>query len=96
MRKAAMAMAAAGLLLAGGGPLLAQEGWNSVNGYTKAQQNRAEARARAAGYSPTRLAYVQSGNIFLWATKGGQEFILTVTPEGKVYAGGQAPRATGQ
>jgi len=87
---------AAGLLLAAGAPAPAQEGWNTVNGYTKAEQARAEARARAAGYTPTKLAYVQSGNIFLWATRRGQEYILTVTPEGKVHAGGVAVRGTGQ
>ncbi len=93
MRKTGLGIAAA-LLLASSGLALAQEGWNSVNGYTKAQQTRAEARARSAGYTPTRLAYVQSGNIFLWATKGGVEYILTVTPEGKVHAGGVAVKAT--
>ena len=95
MRKAGLVIAV-GLLLAGAVPALAQEGWNSVNGYTKAQQTRAESRARAAGYTPTKLAYVQSGNIFLWATKGGQEYILTVTPEGKVHAGGVAVRGDGK
>lgn len=94
MRKAVVLVM--GLLLAGASPALAQEGWNSVNGYTKAQQNRAEARARAAGYTPTKLAYVQAGNIFLWATRGGQEYILTVTPEGKVHAGGVAVRGDAQ
>ena len=95
MRRAMMAMAAC-VLLAGGVPALAQEGANSVNGYTKAQQSRAEARARAAGYTPTKVAYVQAGNIFLWAMRGGQEYILTVTPEGKVHVGGVAVRGDGK
>jgi len=93
MRKAGLVFAV-GLLLASSGLGLAQEGWNSVNGYTKAQQTRAEARARSAGYTPTRLAYVQAGNIFLWATRRGQEYILTVTPDGKVHAGGVAVKST--
>lgn len=79
------------LLLATAGAALAQQGATSVNGYTPAQRAKAEAAARAAGYTPTKIADVQGGYVLMWATKpGGVDIILTITPEGVVHAGGVA------
>ena len=81
----------AALLAAGTMTAAAQQGvTGSTNGYTAAQRDAAEALARAAGYTPTLLAGAQGGAIFLWATKEGRRYYLTITSDGKVYAGGVA------
>jgi len=85
-------------LLAATGVAFAQSGVDSVNGYTPAQRAKAEAAARAAGYTPTKIADVQAGYILMWATKpGGVDTILTIAPDGTVHAGGVAlPTPPGQ
>jgi hypothetical protein len=81
----------AAILLFSAPAVLAQEGVaGSTNGYTAARRAQAEALAKAEGYTPTGVAGAQAGSLFLWATKGGKSYYLTVTPEGKVYAGGVA------
>lgn len=77
------------LLLTAAPAAMAQQGVaNSTNGYTAEQRAKAEAAARAAGYTPTMVADAQGGAMFLWAMKDGRRYYLTVTAEGKVYAGG--------
>jgi hypothetical protein len=85
-------------LLAATGAAFGQSGVNSVNGYTPAQRAKAEAAARAAGYTPTKIADVQAGYVLMWATKpGGVDTILTIAPDGTVHAGGVAhPTPPGQ
>ena len=39
-----------------------------------------------AGYTPGPIAYAQGGSIFINGTKGGEKYLLTVTPQGRVYA----------
>ena len=81
----------AALLLLSTPAAFAQQGvTGSTNGYTAAQRAKAEDLARAAGYTPTLVAGAQGGAIFLWATKGGQTYYLTITSDDKVYAGGVA------
>jgi hypothetical protein len=63
----------------------------TVNDYTAAESGRAEAAARAAGFSGLEITMVQAGNFFFKATKAGQDYFLTVTPEGKVYSSAPAP-----
>jgi hypothetical protein len=79
------------LLLGSATASMAQQGVaNSTNGYTAAQRATAEAAARAAGFTPEMVADAQGGAIFLWAMKEGRRYYLTVTADGKVYAGGTA------
>jgi hypothetical protein len=81
-----MAILSMGLMLAT--PVLAQQGGTSTNGYSAAQRASAEAAAKAAGYTVTAVADAQGGAMFLWAMKEGRRWYLTVTADGKVYAGG--------
>ncbi len=80
----------AAFLLAATAIAQAQQGAASTNGYTAAQRAKAEAAARAAGYTPTLLADVQGGHAFFFATKDGKQYYLTVMPDGTVHAGGVA------
>ena len=81
----------AAMLVAGTMTAAAQQGvTGSTNGYTAAQRAQAEAAARAAGYTPTQMADAQGGALFLWARKDGRSYYLTITADGKVYAGGVA------
>jgi len=57
----------------------------TVNDYTAAQSGRAEAAARSAGFEKLEITMVQAGNFFLKGEKAGQSYLLTVTPDGKVY-----------
>ena len=57
---AAMVLAAA--------PALAQ----TVNDYTPAQQARAEAAVRAAGFAPLNVSWAQAGYLFVRAQKDGK------------------------
>jgi hypothetical protein len=63
----------------------------TVDDYTQAQKDKAFAAARAQGYSGMEVTMAQAGDLFLKADKGGQEYAMTVTPDGKVYA--SAPTA---
>ena len=58
----------------------------TVNSYTPAQEKRADNAARTAGYAPGIVTMAQAGNLFLDATRGGETYSLTVTPDDKVYA----------
>ena len=58
----------------------------TVNSYTPAQEKRADAAARSAGYTPGIVTMAQAGNLFLDATRGGELYSLTVTPDNKVFA----------
>ena len=62
------------------------QGAQTTNSYTPAQANQARDAARAAGYQPGAITFVQGGNFFINATRNGQTFSLSVTPDGKVYA----------
>jgi hypothetical protein len=66
-------------------PALAQ-GAQTTNSYTPVQANQTRDAARAAGYQPSAITFAQGGNFFINATRNGQTFSLTVTPDGKVYA----------
>ena len=57
----------------------------TVNDYTAGQSQRAEAAARSAGFDKLEITMVQAGNFFLKGEKAGQNYFLTVTPEGQVY-----------
>ena len=81
----------AAVLLASASAALAQQGVaNSTNGYTAAQRATAEAAVKAAGFTPDFVADAQGGAIFIWAMKEGRRYYVTVTADGKVYAGGTA------
>jgi hypothetical protein len=79
----------AGLLLTGM-PALAQPG-TTVNDYSTTDRARAEKAARAAGFAPKAVVMAQAGHLFLNAEKDGQTYMLTVTPEGRVYASTGTP-----
>jgi hypothetical protein len=81
----------AAVLLAGASGAWAQQGVaNSTNGYTAAQRATAEAAVKAAGFTPDLVAGAQGGAMFIWAMKEGRRYYVTVTADGKVYAGGTA------
>ena len=58
----------------------------TVNDYTAAQSQQAEAAARRAGFDKLEIVMVQDGNFFLQGQKQGQTCSMTVTPDGKVYS----------
>ena len=60
----------------------------TVNSYTADDLRKAQAAVTAAGFTPGVVASAQAGNLFMKATKGGQNYFVTVTPDGHVYAGG--------
>jgi hypothetical protein len=57
----------------------------TVDDYTAAQTGRAEAAAKAAGFDRLEISMVQDANFFLKGEKAGQDYDLTVTPDGHVY-----------
>jgi len=69
----------------------------TVNSYTPAEAQQALAAARAAGYTGSNVVtFAQAGNFFINASRGGQTYSLTVTPDGKVYPSQPTPsQATG-
>jgi len=78
---------AAVLLLAGLLSAAAQEGTRTVNGWTQAERQRAEAAVRAAGFTPGEVAYAQGGAVFIYGIKGEDKYLITVTPDGQAHAG---------
>jgi len=58
----------------------------TVNDYTAAQSQRAQAAARSAGFGELEIVMVQDGNFFLNGQRQGQSYSLTVTRDGKVYS----------
>jgi len=67
----------------------------TVNDYTAADLDRAQAAAQAAGYKPLEVTTAQAGNFFMKGEKAGQTFFLTVTPDGKVYPSAPLPPISG-
>lgn len=63
----------------------------TVNDYTAAQSQRAEAAAQSAGFNDLEIVMVQDGNFFLNGQKQGQSYNLTVTRDGKVYSSSGSP-----
>jgi hypothetical protein len=63
----------------------------TVDDYTAAQSQRAEAAARRAGFDKLEIVMVQDGNFFLQGQKQGQTYSLTVTRDGKVYPSSPSP-----
>lgn len=59
---------------------------STVNTYTSAQEAEARQAATRAGFTPGPVLFAQAGNFFFNASKDGQSYGLTVTPDGKVYA----------
>lgn len=78
---------AAALLMAATTGAMAQQGVASTNGFTPAQRASAEAAVKAAGFTPGAISYVQSGAVFMMATKDGARYYLTVSADGKVHPG---------
>jgi hypothetical protein len=59
---------------------------STVNSYTPAQEADARQAAIRAGLTPGPVLFAQAGNFFFNATKSGQSYGLTVTPDGQVYS----------
>ena len=57
----------------------------TVDDYTPAQKDKAFAAARADGFTAPQVTMFQAGDFFLKGEKGGKSYLLTVTPQGKVY-----------
>lgn len=83
----AFSSAALVLLLAGALPAAAQEGTRTVNGWTAADRQRAEAAVRAAGFTPAEVAYAQGGAVFIYGLRGDDKYLITVTADGKAHVG---------
>jgi hypothetical protein len=62
----------------------------TVNSYTADDLRKAQAAASAAGFTPGPVGSAQAGNIFMKATKGGQTYFLTITPDEHVYSSNAA------
>jgi hypothetical protein len=58
----------------------------TVNDYTAAQSERAEAAARRAGFENLEFTLVQDGNFLIDGRKQGQTYNVTVTKDGQVYS----------
>jgi hypothetical protein len=82
MKKIALAAA---LLAVSTVAAFAQAG--TVDAYTPAQLAKAKAAVQAAGYTPGTLGASQAGNFFINAKKGGDSYMVTVTPDDQVFAG---------
>lgn len=67
----------------------------TVDDFTAAQSQRAEAAAQQAGFNQLEITMVQDGNFFLKGEKAGQSYFLTVTPNGQVYPSTPMPAANG-
>src|ERR1700761_9111953 len=67
----------------------------TVDDYTAAQSERAEAAARSAGFDHLEITMVQDGNFFLNGQKQGETYSITVTRDGKVYSSTGSPAARG-
>lgn len=63
----------------------------TVDDYTAAESQRAEAAARSAGFDSLEIAMVQDGNFFMNGQKQGGTYSLTVTRDGKVYSTSGSP-----
>lgn len=63
----------------------------TVNEVNPAQAARDKAAIVQAGYQPTVLQFAQAGNLFFTATKGGDIYGATVTPQGTVYVSNGLP-----
>jgi hypothetical protein len=86
---ARVAILSMGLALAVAAPAMLQPALaQTTNSYTPAQRAAAEAAAKAAGYTEVKISDAQGGAIFLWAMKEGRRYYLTLTSDGKLYAGG--------
>ncbi len=89
MSKSKSLIVCAGFIVAGLFPAFAADENGlpgTVNYFTAPQKARAFKAAADAGYNPTVVEAFQDGNFFLTATKGGQNYEVTVLPTGKVYA----------
>lgn len=67
----------------------------TVNSYTPAQEEKAEAAVKAAGYDPGKVLFAQAGNFFFNGIKDGQSYGITVTPDGRVFASTPLPLPSG-
>ena len=76
----------AAMLLASAPLALAQ----TTNTASAAQRARAEGLAKGAGFTGLAFVDAQGGAVFFWAMKDSKRVYLTVTADGKVYAGGVA------
>ena len=66
---------------------LSAGGVSTVNSYTPAQEANARQAAMHEGFEPGPVLFAQAGNFFFNGTKNGHSYPLTVTPQGRVYAG---------
>jgi hypothetical protein len=87
---AAALTAACGAFAAEAAPMASAD---TVNSYTQAQEAHARREVINAGYRPTALQFVQDGNFFFNATRGGDVYSVTVTSAGKVYASSPLPKS---
>ena len=63
----------------------------TVDASTPAMIDKARHAARAAGYQPTAVQFVQDGNVFLTATRDNQVYGVVLTRAGKFYASNGIP-----
>lgn len=67
----------------------------TVNDYTPAQKAKAVSAAESQGFTNLEVTMAQAGNLFLKGLKGDQVYLLTVTPQGKVYPSTPLPAQKG-
>jgi hypothetical protein len=77
-------LAVAAMLAVSTSAAFAQSG--TVNAYNSADEAKAEAAVKAAGFTSTTLASSQAGNFYIKAMKGTDTYYVTVTADGHVYA----------
>jgi len=63
----------------------------TVNAVSDSEITRAKAAISHAGYQPGALEMAQDHNLFFTATKGGDTYEITVTPDRKIYVSTGTP-----
>jgi len=85
-------LALAGLIAVTGAAVGAETGTpGTVNAVSDGEIARAKAAITHAGYQPGALEMAQDHNLFFTATKGGDTYEITVTPDRKIYVSTGTP-----
>lgn len=59
----------------------------TVNGYSDADAAKAKAAITAAGFTAGSVASAQGGALFVNATKGADQYVITVLADGSIHPG---------
>ena len=63
----------------------------TVDAWSPPMLGKAHSAAKAAGYHPVAVQFVQDGNVFLTAERGDEIYGVVVTRSGKLFASNGVP-----